>query len=74
MSTVLSPSPSVALAPAPTSTVRQMVCVTEHKVIRIPAWVRDLASFRQWTHSDEFPEQIRICYLHGDVWVELPME
>jgi Uma2 family endonuclease len=42
--------------------------------VRIPGWVQDLASFRRWAYSDEFPETGRICYLNGDVWVDLSRE
>src|ERR1700693_5830541 len=40
----------------------------------IPVWVTDLASFRKWLHSDEFPENGRICYLNGEVWVDMSKE
>lgn len=42
--------------------------------VRIPGWVHDLASFRRWTLSDEFPQSGRIDYLGGDIWVDLTME
>jgi Uma2 family endonuclease len=42
--------------------------------IRIPAWVVDLASFRRWTDSEEFPEEGRIYYLQGEVWVDMSRE
>jgi hypothetical protein len=42
--------------------------------VRIPAWVVDLESFRRWARSDEFPDQGRISYLRGEVWVDLSME
>jgi Uma2 family endonuclease len=40
----------------------------------IPAWVHDLDSFRRWARSDEFPETGRICYLNGEVWVDMSKE
>jgi Uma2 family endonuclease len=40
----------------------------------IPAWVHDLNSFRRWARSDEFPETGRICYLNGEVWVDMTKE
>lgn len=40
----------------------------------IPAWVIDLESYRRWAHSDEFPETGRICYLNGEVWVNMSKE
>ena len=40
----------------------------------IPEWVKDLESFRRWSKSDEFPEQGRISYLRGNIWVDMSME
>jgi Uma2 family endonuclease len=40
----------------------------------IPARVVDLASFRRWTLSDQFPQQGRIDYVGGDIWVDMTME
>jgi Uma2 family endonuclease len=39
--------------------------------IEIPTWVEDLASFRRWTCSDDFPEHGRICYLAGEVSIDV---
>jgi Uma2 family endonuclease len=47
--------------------------VIEEKV-RVPNWVEDLASFRQWAHSPEFPERGKISYLKGEVWVDISKE
>lgn len=40
----------------------------------IPNWVIDLDSFRRWADSDEFPEDYRIDYIKGEVWVEMSKE
>jgi Uma2 family endonuclease len=45
----------------------------EHEEFSIPEWVVDLASFRRWYQSDEFPEQGRIDYIQGTVWVDMTM-
>src|SRR4051812_31918252 len=42
--------------------------------VRIPPWVADLASFRRWARSDEFPEQGWYSHLNGELWVDLSME
>jgi Uma2 family endonuclease len=42
--------------------------------LHIPAWVEDLAAFRRWFHSEEFPETGRICYLNGEVWIDMSKE
>lgn len=44
----------------------------EHIVI--PVWVKDLDSFRRWTNSDDFPEHGRICYLTGEIDIDLCRE
>jgi Uma2 family endonuclease len=48
--------------------------VIEGENLHIPAWVQDLASFRRWAESDAFPEQGRICYLAGEVWIDMSKE
>jgi hypothetical protein len=48
--------------------------VLETTVVRIPPEVKDLASFRRWAHSDRFPEEGRICFLNGEVWVDMSKE
>jgi Uma2 family endonuclease len=45
--------------------------VLQEQDVRIPEWVVDLASFSRWADSDEFPEEGRICYLRGEVWVDM---
>ena len=42
--------------------------------IVIPVWVKDLASFRRWNNSADFPEQGRICYLAGEIDIDLCRE
>jgi Uma2 family endonuclease len=42
--------------------------------VGVPAWVSDLASFRRWADSDDFPENGRICFLKGEVWVDMSKE
>lgn len=44
------------------------------EAVTIPSWVKDPASFRQWSTSQEFPPQGRICYLNGQIWVDLSRE
>jgi hypothetical protein len=44
------------------------------KPVSVPAWVTDLESFRRWADSDDFPEEGRICYLKGEVWVDMSNE
>jgi Uma2 family endonuclease len=42
--------------------------------LRVPPGVVDLATFRAWTYSDDFPEEGRIDFLDGEIWVDLSME
>jgi Uma2 family endonuclease len=55
------------------SEVRYSV-VMEDQQVSIPAWVKDLKSFRRWVGTDEVPEDGRICYLKGEVWVDMSWE
>src|SRR5262249_42103070 len=48
--------------------------VRDDQVVHIPAWVTDHDSFRRWAWSDDFPEKIRVCYLAGEVWVDMSKE
>lgn len=42
--------------------------------IHLPDRVDTLAAFRHWLRSDEFPQRGRICYLAGEVWVDMSKE
>jgi len=47
---------------------------TDNSVI-VPTWATEsLTSFRDWYASDDFPEEGRICYLAGEVYVEMGHE
>lgn len=48
--------------------------VLDNQQVHIPPWVGTLQSFRRWAHSDEFPETGRICFLKGEVWVDMSKE
>lgn len=40
----------------------------------VPEWVVDIDSFRRWTDSEEFPQEGRIWWLCGEVWVDMSKE
>ena len=42
--------------------------------VDIPDGISDLAGFRRWAHSDDFPETGRICFLDGRVWLDVSKE
>jgi Uma2 family endonuclease len=46
----------------------------ESRSVNLPSWVVDLESFRRWADSDEFPEDARVWYLQGQVWVDMSKE
>jgi Uma2 family endonuclease len=48
--------------------------VNESDQLSIPEWVVDLESFRRWADADDFPEDGRIWYLKGEVWVDMSKE
>jgi Uma2 family endonuclease len=48
--------------------------VIETDRVSIPDWVTDLASFRRWANSEDYPETGRICFLNGEVWVDMSRE
>lgn len=48
--------------------------VVDSQRIEIPKWIGNLASFRHWARSDEFPEAGRICYLNDELWVDMSKE
>jgi Uma2 family endonuclease len=48
--------------------------VIDSQFVHIPEWVKDLESFHRWADSDDFPENGRICYLNGEVWVDMSTE
>ena len=51
-----------------------VVIQREDQDVRIPKWAGDLAGFRRWAKSDEFPEHGWYAYLDGDLWVDPSME
>ncbi len=50
---------------------RKVTYVYEDEQVSVPLWVVDLTSFRRWADSEEFPENGRIWWLKGEVWVDM---
>jgi Uma2 family endonuclease len=48
--------------------------LADGEAIHIPADVVDLESFTRWADSKDFPETGRVCYLNGEVWVDMTKE
>lgn len=42
--------------------------------VEIPLWVIDLDSFRAWVDRKDFPDQGRIDFIRGEVWVDMSKE
>jgi Uma2 family endonuclease len=49
------------------------VCL-DTEILTIPAWIRDLASFRRWAVSEDAPEKCPLFYLAGEVWIDVSKE
>lgn len=50
---------------------RTITFISESSQVVVPDWVVDLESFRRWADADDFPEDGRVCYLKGEVWVDM---
>ena len=42
--------------------------------VTVPEWVIDRTSFERWTESEEFPEEGRIDFLAGEIWIDMSEE
>jgi Uma2 family endonuclease len=61
------------MATATATRTGQTIVLGEDRV-HIPSWVQDLQSFRRWALSDDVPEKLRVCYLKGEVWIDMSKE
>jgi len=50
------------------------VVLTEVSEVEIPNWVTDLNAFRRWVHSLAVPEDARVYWVDGKVWVDMSKE
>ena len=48
--------------------------ITFEDRLRVPADVFDLQKFREWAHSDEFPETGKICFIDGEIEIDMSPE
>jgi Uma2 family endonuclease len=46
----------------------------EGERVTVPSWVVDLDSFRRWMDSDDFPDEYRVWFLKGEVWIDMSKE
>ncbi len=59
---------------SPRENLMSLASITINEQIRIPAEVVDLASFREWARSEDFPENGRISYLAGELEIDMSPE
>jgi Uma2 family endonuclease len=48
--------------------------VSEGLFLRIPSSAFTLAGFRAWVKSDEFPENLRVTYVDGEIYLDMSKE
>jgi Uma2 family endonuclease len=46
----------------------------ESDKVSVPSWVTTLEAFRRWADAEDFPQTGEICYLKGEVYVDLSKE
>ncbi|MEX0717851.1 MAG: Uma2 family endonuclease [Planctomycetaceae bacterium] len=51
-----------------------LATLDDPEAVVIPAGITDLRGFRDWAHSDDFPERGRISYLRGEILVDMSPE
>src|SRR5258708_4089509 len=42
--------------------------------LRVPPSVSNLHTFREWVHADEFPENVQVSYIGGEIEVQVRPE
>jgi hypothetical protein len=50
------------------------IFIAEEGLVVVPTWVVNINSFRRWTELADFPEEGRLWWLDGDVWVDMTRE
>jgi Uma2 family endonuclease len=48
--------------------------VVDRQSVHVPEPFEDLEAFRSWARSEAYPDAARICYLNGEVWVDMSKE
>lgn len=74
MSTVLEPPPTSLPTSAAAQPLPRRCGINLADEAFIPDWICDLASFRRWADSQEYPPHGRYAFLQGQLWVDLTME
>jgi Uma2 family endonuclease len=50
------------------------VVIQDARDVIVPEWVDGLRSFSHWVESDEFPDEGRIDFLAGEIWIDMSDE
>jgi Uma2 family endonuclease len=48
--------------------------VEESRRFSIPGWVTDINAYRRWLDEDDLPEEARVWWLKGEVWIDMSKE
>jgi Uma2 family endonuclease len=48
--------------------------IDEGERLSVPSWVTDLEGFRRWTDAEDFPDEYRIWWLRGEVYIDMSKE
>jgi Uma2 family endonuclease len=51
-----------------------MIVAYQDSVLVPPGAASDLGAFRDWTKSENFPDRGDVCFLGGQLWVDMTME
>src|SRR5262249_21329952 len=66
--------PTGRMRPGGGGLVMYTFVLDETRQLTIPFGITDLASFRRWYESDEFPEEGRIWFIRGGVWADVTLK
>src|SRR5262245_54441054 len=47
---------------------------SEWGLLHVPRQAHELAGFRRWVLSDDFPEKLRVTFLKGEVYLDMSKE
>jgi hypothetical protein len=48
--------------------------INEGQRVSVPGWVTSIDAFRRWMDADDFPEEARVWWLKGEVWIDMTKE
>jgi Uma2 family endonuclease len=48
--------------------------IEEDRRFSVPGWVSDINAFRRWLDDNDLPEEARVWWLKGEVWIDMSGE